>query len=340
MNISKKFLFILSLIILIESNVTLSYAAQANDVINASVLFYNTDDDYIKSLKENLEKVQEDPNNKMSFEYFNAHDSQTIQNNQLNEVLKKKPDIIFLNIVDITYIDSVIEKIKLKNIPVVVFNRQPKSLTAIQSYGKSVYVGSNNIDVGILQGKIIKKKWDKDKFKIDKNNDNVLQYIMIKGERNNVDTENRSNYVIKFLKESNIKTYELASEYCNWDRETAKKTLKKLIYGYGNSIEAVICNNDEMAIGCVEALQENGYITQTSNNIIVVGIDGLKEAIKLVEENLMTGTVIQDTTEITNAMVAIGKNLVYGNKPLKDTKYKFDSTGVCVLLPYTKYIMN
>ncbi|MDZ7543350.1 substrate-binding domain-containing protein, partial [Clostridium perfringens] len=108
---------------------------------------------------------------------------------------------------------------------------------------------------------------------------------------------------------------------------------------YGDTIELIISNNDEMAIGAIMALQEMGYNKEGSKkHISVVGIDGTKEAKDLIQSGAMTGTVIQDSEGMAKALYTIGMNLVQGKEPLKDTEYKFDETGARVMIPYGNYI--
>jgi methyl-galactoside transport system substrate-binding protein len=58
-----------------------------------------------------------------------------------------------------------------------------------------------------------------------------------------------------------------------------------LILKYGNKIEVIIANNDTMAIGAIEALQEYGYNkSDKSIYISVVGSDALEEAKDLVDK--------------------------------------------------------
>lgn len=46
-----------------------------------------------------------------------------------------------------------------------------------------------------------------------------------------------------------------------WDTEVARTTVEALFLGYGSKIEAIISNDDSMAIGAIEALQKYGYNT-------------------------------------------------------------------------------
>jgi methyl-galactoside transport system substrate-binding protein len=118
----------------------------------------------------------------------------------------------------------------------------------------------------------------------------------------------------------------------------AKDAFDSFIFKYGKKIEAIIANNDAMAIGAIEALQKYGYNKgDITKNIAVVGIDGLPAAKALVDKGLMTGTVIQDPNELAQALYTIGINLVYNIFPLENTNYKFDKTGVVIKTPYYEY---
>ena len=312
-----------------------------NKIINASVLLYKGDDKYINKVKMNLEKIQEKNKDKINYKFYDGEEKQSIQNSQLEQILKEGTDLILLNIVDIDSAESVINKIKMNNIPVILFNREPVSLESIKSYGKSLFIGVDGAEIGRLQGKIINEAW-KYKEKFDKNNDDVFQYIFIKGEKDNIETQLRSNYVIKSLNDYGIKNLQIASQYCNWDKDYAKLVVKSLFLRYGNVIEGIICNNDEMAEGSIEALHEFGYNmgNLNNNNVIVVGIDGLDEALELIKKKEMTGTVVQNIDEMAKALYLVGNNLVQGKDPLYNTKYKFDSSGVAIRIPYSGYVVS
>ncbi|WP_321834130.1 galactose ABC transporter substrate-binding protein [Clostridium butyricum] len=310
-------------------------------LINASVLLYKSDDEYINKVKASLEEIQEKNKDSIKYKFYDGGGKQSVQNSQLERILKEGTDLILLNIVDINSTEELINKIKQTNIPVILFNREPLSLQSIKSYGKAFFIGTNGAEAGMMQGKIINQAW-KEKNIFDKNNNNIFQYILIKGEKNNVEAELRSEYVIKSLNEYGIKSLEIASEYCNWDKDYAKLVVKSLFFRYGNVIEGIICNNDEMAQGSIEALHEFGYNmgNLNNNNVIVVGIDGLDAALELIKKKEMTGTVVQNIDEMANALYLVGNNLVQGKDPLYDTKYKFDSSGVAIRIPYSGYVVS
>ena len=113
---------------------------------------------------------------------------------------------------------------KEANIPIILFNREPLATDSIKSYKKAFYVGTDAKEAGILQGKILIDKWNTDRASIDKNGDGVMQYIMLKGDKDNLEQIARTKYSILTINNAGIKTEELASVYANWNRELAKES--------------------------------------------------------------------------------------------------------------------
>ena len=108
---------------------------------------------------------------------------------------------------------------------------------------------------------------------------------------------------------------------------------------YSGKVEAIISNNDAMAIGAIEALQKYGYNTgDKSKNIVVVGTDGLPEAIDLINKGIMTGTVIQDPKVAAEMFYAIGINLINNLNPTENTDYKIVNEQIIIPYPYNSYI--
>lgn len=307
-------------------------------VIKAGVLLYRFDDAYISLVRESLEKIQNENNGKIQFTFYDGKNDQKIQNDTLDKLLEKNEnDILLVNLVETNSTSEVINKIKEQNIPVILFNREPVSIEAIKSYNKSCYIGTEVAQAGILQGKVITSVWN-NKSSIDKNNDGTLQYIMLMGEADNLEAVTRTKYSILAINNSGIKTEELALKVCDWNKEEAKNATKALFSQLGNKIEAIIANNDSMAIGAIEALQEYGYNKGGKNQTItVVGVDAIPEAQKLIKEGIMAGSVLQDSYALATALYKVGSNLVYNRNPLYDTLYKFDDTGVSIRLPYEEY---
>lgn len=331
-------MIIFVIVIFIELNLdTVAVGGVYQDAkpVKAAVLLFTFDNVFISEIKAELEKIQLINKDKIEFTFYDCKNNQQIQNNILDQTLQNNYDLFLVNLVDINSVDSVINKIKNNNIPVIIFNRDPKSFDAIKSYSKALLVGSDANEGGVLQGQIMVDFWNKNKDIIDINHDNKLQYVMLMGEPNNIDTIGRSRYSISTIKNSGIKVDELKSNFCYWNEEPAYKTVKELYYKFGDKIEAIISNNDDMSIGAIKALQEFGYNTgNPDKTVTVIGFDGILEAKEFIQKNYMAGTIIQNTADMANSLFLCGINLVNGDSPIKGTDYKLDDSGVKINIPY------
>ena len=308
--------------------------------IKFGVLLYKEKDDYIKLIKNELLKIESENKGIIEITIYDANNNQELQNSQIEKLLSDNVDVILLNLVDVTKSKEVIEKIKEKDIPVIFFNREPSSLNWIESYKKSIYLGTEACESGNIQGEIILRELRKNDIK-DKNDNKILDIILLSGEVNNIEAQLRSECVIRTLNNNGINTNLIAEEHCNWERECAEEKIQKLFSEYGEDIELIISNNDSMAIGALKALQKYGYnIGNSEKYIPIVGVDGLEEAKQLINKGELTGTVIQDSEATVRALYRIGINFVEGRSPLENTEYNYDVTGVGVRIPYNGYIIR
>lgn len=333
---------IISFIIMFSCGENEIYAEILNErqnPVRAAVLLYRFDDTYVSLVRQSLEEIQKNNQGKIEFTFFDSINDQGIQNEIIDALMESKSvDLLLLNIVDVRSAHEVIDRIKVYNIPVVLFNREPLDIGAVQSYTKAYFVGTNSAEAGNLQGNIIINAWNKNKTVMDVDGDNILQYVMLIGENDNKEAIQRTQYSISTINDAQIQTRELASAVCEWDRQLAKDKFEQLYLFYGNNIEAIISNNDEMAIGAIQALQKYGYNQgDSSKTIAVVGVDAIPAAQELIIKGEMTGTVLQDAPAMAEACYVIGMNLVNGKPPLNGTQYKFDETGVSVRIPYKEY---
>ncbi|MDR3598145.1 galactose ABC transporter substrate-binding protein [Clostridium sp.] len=301
--------------------------------VKVGVLVYS-DDAFSSLIAKSLEDIQKENENKVEFAIFNAKGNPAIESQILTTMFNNNYNLILANIAgEITpeLIENSINNSKQKNIPMVLFNTTPAKLDLVKGYSKSLFVNDDSKQSGILQGKMIANAWNTDKSTMDKNSDNIMQYIMIKGESESVLTDERTKYSILTINESGIETEEIASVNANWDKELAKSIIEQLFLKYGNKIEVIIANNDAMAIGAVEALQQYGYnMGDKAKTIPIYGINGRPEAQELIKKGFMAGSIPQNPRAYADAIYTIGMNLVSGNNPLEGTNYKFDETGAIV----------
>lgn len=345
MKILKKILSITIISILLLHSIKITADASpdisAETPIKVAVFLNAFNDQFISNVKKNLEDIQKENENKVQFTFFDGKGNQAVQNENIDQSLNKDFNLFVLNPVstNLDTIEGILNKIQQKNIPLILYYAQTTPIVNfLKSYPNSVIIDTDINQSGILQGKILADTWNSNKEALDKNKDNIMQYIILKGPANSPETLARTKYSVQTINESGIKTQELLSVTCNWEEECAENALQSNLLSLGNKIEAIIANNDAMAIGAIKSLQKYGYNKgDNSKYIPVVGVDALPEAIELIKQGAMTGTVIQDSNDHANAIYTIGKNLVSDTPPLNGTNYKFDETGIVVKLPYYEY---
>lgn len=339
----KRLLRIISVVAIIAKfffNSIVTYAQLENSkTVRASVLLRQPSDPYDALLKENLEKIQSENEGKINFDFYDSKNDQLVQNQIFNKILREgKTDIIMINIIDPKSTQNIVNKVKEQNIPIVFFNIEEPDMDAVRSYNKAYFVGTNPEEAGILQGRILVRLWNDKKKTMDKNNDNKMQYVMLMGNKNNLEAIGRTKYSILTINDNGIATEELALRVCNWEESLARDAMEQVFLQNGDKIEVIISNNDAMAISAIDVLQKYGYNKgEGSKTIPVVGVDAIPEARELIRKGEMAGTVIQDAYAMAKAVYDIGMNLVYNRPPLEGTEYKFDDTGVSVRIPYKEY---
>lgn len=99
----------------------------------------------------------------------------------------------------------------------------------------------------------------------------------------------------------------LAQDTANWKRDEAVNKVKNWISAFGDDIDGVISQNDDMALGAIQALREAGV-----SDVPVVGIDGIEDGLKAVQAGDMIGTSLQHGTVELATGLAVAANVVRG----------------------------
>lgn len=307
--------------------------------INVGVILFSLDNAIIRQLKQELENLQKEHQIKVSV--FDAKNNVSIQNEILDSLLKSKPDLIISMVADPRE-DSVREfilKVRTYNIPLILFDVAPEIAKKVSNYyNKVALVLPDSKKAGEVQGEIIRDLWKNNSI-VDKNGDGILQYVLVSGPKSDIIANQRTQASISTIENSGIKTERLQSVVTDWNRELAKSNIENIFLTYGNKIEAIIANDDDLAIGTIEALQKYGYnIGDNSKFIPVFGINGSTEAKELIDKGIMSGTVIEDIKELSEAFYAIGINLINNVNPIENTNLKFENGVIISLQNPEKYI--
>lgn len=288
---------------------------------------YKYDDNFMALVRHAIEEAGETAGDSVKVLMNDSQNDQSKQNDQIDVMISKGVNALAINLVDPAAAQTVIDKAKKENIPVVFYNKEP-SEEALQSYDAAYYVGTESKEAGIIQGDLIAKQWSENP-NWDLNGDGTLQYVLLKGEPGHPDAEARTSYVVKTLNEEhNIPTEELNMDTAMWDTAQAKDKVEAWLSGpNADKIEVVICNNDGMAMGAVEALKAN-----KRQELPVFGVDALAEALVLIEDGAMAGTVLNDAPNQGQATFDLAVNLANGKEATEGTEWNMENKAVRV--PY------
>lgn len=337
-------IIIITIIVTINTKINIfassSLSINNKSAVNVGVVFYSLDDLFLSKLKQSLEDIQEKNENKIKFSFFEGKNNIAIQNEIIDSLLKGDIDLLIIQVAaaEERVVEDVISKVNQKDVPVIFLDVPPQVASKLYEENSNiVFMRGDYKQLPTIEGKIIVDIWNTNKQILDKNNDNKLQYIMLQG-FSPLATE-RTKYSIEAINNAGIQTEQLSLQVANWDKELAKNAIKSLFLRYAGNIEAIISNNDAMAIGAIEALQEYGYNKgDKAKNIVVVGIDGLPEAKGLIDKGVMAGTVIQDPNVIAEALYAVGMNLVQNLNPIENTNYELKEGEILFPATYDQYV--
>ena len=252
---------------------------------NIGVCIYKFDDAFMTTYRNALQEILEGKGYTVTF--MDGKNDQAEQNNQINNFIAQGVDALIINPVMTSAADQIIATVKDAGVPTVLINREPTA-EQMSAYDKLVYVGCDARQSGTMQGELILDTPNKG----DINGDGKVSYIMIQGDPENVDAQYRTEFSVKALTDAGIEVEELDLQRGDWDRNKGQEIAQNDLAKFGDDIEVVFCNNDDMAIGALQAIQAAGRTV--NEDIYLVGVDALDAALNEVASGNMTGTVLND----------------------------------------------
>ena len=216
---------------------------------------------------------------------------QAEQTNQIQNFITQKYDVLILNLVQASSASEFTDMCKDAGIPVVYINREPDASEEERWASEGIaatYVGCDARQSGTFQGEEILET----ETKGDINGDGKVSYIMIQGDPENVDAQYRTEFSVKALTDAGVEVEELLLQRGDWDQAKAQQIAQDALNQHGDKIEVIFCNNDAMALGALQAIEAAGRTV--NEDIYLVGVDALTEAVQNVIDGKQTGTVFND----------------------------------------------
>ncbi|WP_411682753.1 galactose ABC transporter substrate-binding protein [Clostridium thailandense] len=276
---------------------------------NIGVVVATFDDTWITSVRNQLYNMA---NDKVNVDIWSADNSEQTQNQKIDLLISRKVDVLAINLVEKSAAAAIIKKAQKANIPVIFFNIEP-SAEDLKLWDKVYYVGAKGEQSGEMQGEILSNY-----FKSHPTKDGIIHYVMLKGPDSHQDAISRSKYSIEAIKASGFKVEKLSEEIAEWNREKADEKMKNILEIQGDKIDCVIANNDDMALGAIDALKDKGYFIN-GKYIPVVGVDATSAALGCIKTGNLLGTVFNDASSQGKAIFNLANVLANRKSPNKES---------------------
>ncbi len=267
------------------------------------ICIYKFDDAFMTTYRNTLEGILKEKGYEVVV--VDGNNDQVKQNEQINTFVTQGVEALIINPVMTSAADQIISTVKDAGIPTVLINREPTA-DQMSVYDKLVYVGCDAAQSGTFQGELILETENQG----DINGDGKISYIMIQGDPENIDAKLRTEYSVKALTDAGKEVEELDLQRGDWDRNKGQEIAQNDLAKFGNQIEVVFCNNDDMAMGALQAIQAAGRTV--NKDIYLVGVDALDAALNEVANGNMTGTVLNDAKSQAGKAVECMEGLLNG----------------------------
>ncbi len=314
---------------------TMSLGAQAAED-RANVFYYSLNDTFVNALSADMRDSAEAAGLKLS--EYDATDDLAKQLTQVQTALAQNKNPLIVNPVDALNGEAVLRNARRAKVPVIFFNRKPLD-KVLSSYQDAWYVGTSADMAGEYQAQIL-IDYLSSHPQADKNGNGQIEYVLIKGEATHQDTQQRTSSFIRTMMNSGIAGEPLYTGNADWSYSKAVNMMRELLFTHKLSeIEAIICNNDAMALGVLNELQAHGYNNGSGNFIPLIGIDALPMAVEAVSRNQMIGTVFNDRRSIAEICVKIAKAYCEGTEITEDL-VNLPINNRQIEVPYVKYTIT
>ncbi len=261
-----------------KNNYEKTYGSRSQQVENKVVLGFSqvgAESDWRTANSESIKSAAQAQGIKLIFS--NAQQKQENQIKAIRSFIAQKVDIIAFSPIVESGWEDVLNEAKIAGIPVIVMDR------AIEIQDKSLFVthiGSDFEEEGRKAG-----RWLLEKVKETKGSINVIE---LRGTFGSSPTNGRSKGFEEMIK-TNTVIKMIGCKYGDFMKSKGKEIMENFLKSEGNRIHVVYSHNDDMALGAVEAIEENGL--KPGKDIIIISIDAVKAAFQAMIEGKINCTV-------------------------------------------------
>lgn len=233
------------------------------------------DDTWLTYLRESMDKKAKSLPDGVTLQFEDARSDVVKQLSQVESFVSQKVDAIIVNPVDTAATQRITKAAVAAGIPLVYVNRRPDDLKLPAGV---VTVASDDLEAGRMQMQYLAEKMG-----------GKGDIVILLGDLANNSTTNRTKGVKDVLaKYPGIKIEQ--EQTGTWLRDKGM-TLVNDWLTQGREFQAVVANNDEMAIGAAMALKQAGTKPGT---VLIAGVDGTPDGLNAIKKGEMAVSVFQD----------------------------------------------
>ncbi len=257
---------------------TMAGAAQAQTIGVSMALF---DDNFLTVLRNGIQGFADQKSVDVQIE--DAQNDVSKQLDQINNFIASGVDAIIVNPVDTSATQAMSDAAASANVPLVYVNRQPVNLDTLPD--NQAFVGSNEVESGTLEAFQICQD-----LRAAGKTAGAKGYILI-GELQNQSAIQRTKDVHDVLNMDMCSFISIIDEQtANYQRDEAQDLVTNWL-STGEHFDAIFSNNDEMAIGAIQAIKAAGI---SMADVVIGGIDATQDALSAMEAGDLDVTVFQN----------------------------------------------
>ena len=266
----------------------------AGDGANKSITFALSTqaNSFMVQMREGAQKKADELGLTINFQ--DASDDSATQANQLANAAATGAGAVIVNPTDSDAMASAVKQLTDAKIPVVAVDR------AVNNAEVSSYIASDNVGGGKQAAKALSEAINGEG-----------EILVLQGKTGSSASRERGQGFEEGLKDSpNIKV--VAKQTAEFERVKGLDVTTNLLQAHPN-VKAIFAENDEMALGAIEALGD-----KAGKDVIVVGFDGVEDALKAIKEGTMYASIAQQPADMAAQAVVEASKLLKGEAATKE----------------------
>lgn len=282
--------------VMVVGALTFTGCAKKSNKMTIGVSIANFDDTFLTYMMDGMKayaKKLQDEGIELEVEYTDAKEDMAKQMDQVETFVVQQKDAIVVVPVDTSAADPLTQAAANAEIPIVYVNRNPGNLPE-----GAYYVGSEEIKAGIMQMEFLAEKLG---------GNGKIAILM--GKLDNEGALKRTEGVEQIS--AKYEGIEIVDKQTGlWQRNEGMMKTEDWLNRFGDDLKAIASNNDDMALGAIQALKDSGR-----SDILVIGVDATPDGLNALKNGELAATVFQDAAGQGGGAIDLAYKAAKGDKP-------------------------